>query len=82
MQPNGSDIEVFDEGFGMKNPFEDLGAPRLENPRGEPCSGVFACQERGCFEATTKARYLREVKVLTWVCPVGHINKIEGFNIE
>lgn len=65
----------------MHNPFEDLGRPRVENPRGEEVEGTFGCQEFGCYENVTVARYLPEVSVLTWECPAGHINKIEGFDI-
>ena len=65
----------------MKNPFEDLGKPRLENPQGEEVGGAFSCQEIGCYSTVTTARYLEEVEVLTWQCADGHINKIEGFKI-
>lgn len=66
----------------MRNPFEDLGKPRLENPQGEEVTGAFSCQERGCYEVARSARYLEEVKLLTWKCSDGHISKIEGFVIE
>lgn len=66
----------------MKNPFLDLKAPRLENPEGEECEGAFSCQERGCNKVAHEARYLREVKILTWKCDEGHISSIEGFEIE
>lgn len=65
----------------MRNPFDDLGKPKLENPRGELVEGAFSCQERGCYSTVTEARYLAEVKVLTWICKEEHINKIEGFTL-
>lgn len=65
----------------MRNPFEDLGKPRLENPEGEEVGGAFSCQERGCYSTVNTARYLEEVQVLTWKCEQDHINKIEGFQI-
>lgn len=65
----------------MRNPFEDLGKPRVEDPKGEEVTGAFACQERGCYNVVTTARYLEEAKILTWVCGEGHTCKIEGFNI-
>lgn len=66
----------------MRNPFDELGKPRLENPRGEEVEGAFSCQERGCYNVAHEARYLREVKTLTWICKDEHISKIEGFVIE
>lgn len=66
----------------MRNPFNDLGKPRLEQPQGEEVSGCFSCQERGCYNVVTTARYLEEVKVLTWKCKDGHISEIRDFIIE
>lgn len=66
----------------MRSPYDDLGKPRLDNPQGEECEGAFTCQEDGCDKVATEARYLREVQILTWLCPDGHLNKIEGFRIE
>lgn len=66
----------------MRNPFEEMGRPRLKEPEGEEVTGAFSCQERGCYSTVTTARYLEEVKVLTWKCSEGHISKIEGFVIE
>lgn len=65
----------------MRNPFEDLGKPRIENPQGEEVEGAFSCMEDGCYSTVGTARYLEEVKVLTWLCANDHINKIEGFKI-
>lgn len=65
----------------MRNPFEQLGEPRLENPRGEEVGGSFSCQERDCYSVTTSARYIEEAEILTWICSNEHTNKIEGFNI-
>lgn len=64
----------------MVNPFKELGKPKLDNPRGEEVGGAFSCQE--CYEVVHEARYLEEIKVLTWICPDGHISKIEDFHIE
>jgi hypothetical protein len=66
----------------MKNPFEDLGKKRLSDPEGEECEGAFSCQEKGCYDTVGEARYLREIKVLTWECNNGHINKIKDFVID
>lgn len=66
----------------MRNPFDDLGKARLDNPRGEEVEGAFSCQEYGCYSTVYEARYLEPVKILTWVCAEGHINKIEDFRIE
>ena len=66
----------------MTNPFAQLGKPKLDNPRGEEVGGAFSCQERGCWNVATEARYLREIEVLTWICEDEHISKIEGFKIE
>lgn len=63
----------------MRNPFEDLSVPRLENPEGEEVEGQFSCQERGCYEVAREARYLEELKILTWACKYGHVSKIEGY---
>ncbi len=66
----------------MRNPFEEIMQPRLDNPRGEEVEGSFSCQEAGCYGCAHEARYLHEVKILTWECPDGHINKIEGFKLD
>lgn len=66
----------------MRNPFEDLSAPRLDNPQGEEVEGQFSCQERGCYNVSKEARYLEEVKILTWICKDGHISKVEDFKID
>lgn len=66
----------------MRNPFKEMKRPTLAEPEGEECGGAFSCQERGCYDTVTEARYLREVKILTWICSNGHISKIEGFEIE
>ncbi len=67
----------------MKNPFEDLGVPRLEKPQGELVEGAFSCQEKGCYtNPVGEARYLREAQILTWICKDNHINRIEEFKIN
>lgn len=66
----------------FRNPFEILNRPRLENPQGEEVEGAFTCQERGCWDTVHTARYLEEVKLLTWKCSNGHYSKIEGFEID
>lgn len=65
----------------MHNPFEDLGKPRVDNPRGEEVTGAFSCQEDGCFHTAHTARYLEEVELLTWQCEDGHTSKIEEFTL-
>lgn len=66
----------------MRNPFEDLGKPKLENPQGEEVGGAFTCQVRDCWSTVSRARYLEEIKVLTWKCEEGHINQVEDFRID
>lgn len=63
----------------MRSPFLELRHEPLDNPQGEEVEGSFACQE--CHKTVGTARYLEEVKILTWLCPAGHTNKIEGFHI-
>lgn len=65
----------------MRNPFEALGQPKIENPQGEEVGGAFSCQERGCFEVANTARYIEEVKLLTWKPKCGHVNKIKDFDL-
>lgn len=65
----------------MRSPFLELRREPLDNPQGEEVSGAFSCQDRGCTSTVSTARYLQEVKILTWECANGHINKIEGFHI-
>lgn len=64
----------------MRNPFVEM-ADRHVELDWEEVEGSFACQERGCFKVSGKARYLEEEKLLTWKCSDEHINKIEGFHI-
>lgn len=66
----------------MRNPFDDLGKPRVEQPQGEEIEGTLFCQERGCHEVCTTGRYIKEASVLTWQCREGHISKMEGFRWE
>ncbi len=61
----------------MSNPFEALFEPRLENPQGEEVEGMFSCQTQGCYINVYEARYLKEVKILTWICPLDHISSAE-----
>lgn len=65
----------------MMNPFEQLGQPRITSPEGEEVSGSFSCQEVGCYNVETSARYIEEAKVLTWICKDEHISKIKDFDI-
>ena len=65
----------------MRNPYEDLFAPVLDNPKGEEVTGAFTCQEQDCWNTVKTARYLEELKVLTWKCSNGHINEIREFNL-
>ena len=66
----------------MRNPFAELGKPTVENPRGELIEGQFTCMEEGCWKVVKEARYITEVKLLTWVCPNEHVSKIEGMNLD
>lgn len=66
----------------MPNPFKDLGKPRPEDISWEEVGGAFSCQEYGCFKTVGEAKYSDSMQLLTWKCPDGHINKIEGFHIE
>jgi hypothetical protein len=59
----------------MPSPFDLIGKPVLENPKGEPVEGAFSCSE--CYSVVGDARYLDEVELLTWKCPEGHINSIK-----
>ena len=65
----------------MRNPYEELFKPELENPQGEDVEGAFSCQERDCFSTVGQAKYLEELRILTWICKENHLNKIEGFNL-
>ena len=65
----------------MINPFESIGLPDKENPKGELVEGQFTCQEEDCCKVCKEARYLTEAQVLTWICVDGHISKIEGFKL-
>lgn len=66
----------------MRNPFADLGKPSLtEEP--EEVEGGFSCQTARCYTSPVNtAKYIRKIKVLTWECPDGHINRIEDFEID
>lgn len=64
----------------FKHPFDSLGGPQLNNPQGEEVEGAFTCQT--CYDVVPTARYLLEVKLLTWKCNSGHVSKIEGFNLD
>lgn len=57
----------------MRSPFDDLGKKREPTPLGEEVSGAFSCQTDGCLKVVSTARYLTANKVLTWVCPDGHL---------
>lgn len=63
----------------MRNPFDDLGKPKVENPKGEEVEGTMFCQEQGCYEVATSGRYIAEASLLTWKCKAGHISKMEDF---
>ena len=64
----------------MRNPFEDLSQP--QELSFEEVGGAFTCQERGCWDTTTEAKYLNKEKVLTWICKNGHTSKIEDFDLN
>ena len=66
----------------MRNPFADLGKPRLaEQP--EEVEGSFSCQTARCYTSpVSEAKYIRQIKMLTWVCPDGHVNRIEDFDLD
>ena len=65
----------------MRNPFDTLGKPKIDNPQGEEVGGMFSCQEVDCYEASTTARYIEEASLLTWMPKCGHVNKIKDFVI-
>lgn len=63
----------------MRNPYKELFKPVLENPDGEPVTGAFTCQEDDCWSTVKDAKYIEEIKVLTWKCSKGHISKLEDY---
>ena len=63
------------------NVYRQIAQRELQNPKGNEVSGTFFCQEQGCDSATNEARYLPELKVLTWKPDCGHIGTIEGYTL-
>lgn len=61
----------------MNNPFESLGTTGPDEVEYEEVTGAFTCEE--CWTVVHTAKYIESVAVLTWICPCGHISKIEGF---
>lgn len=61
----------------MRNPYEALGKPKPSMIEFDEWGGVFACQEQGCYEAATIAKYIKKERILTWQCPDGHLSKME-----
>lgn len=60
----------------MRSPFDDLGKTRLNEPEGEIVTGAFTCSKKDCWAVATEARYLGEVKTVSWICPkCGTISK-------
>lgn len=53
--------------------------PQPPEPEYEIATGQFTCQERGCWECVREAKYIEEINTLTWICPEGHISRIENF---
>ena len=62
----------------MQNPFEGLGKPREDNTDYDEWGGSFECSAPRCRSTVEVAKYIKKVKVLTWVCGNGHVNKLEG----
>jgi hypothetical protein len=60
----------------MRSPFDELGMPKLQERTGEEITGAFSCQEDGCWDVQTTARYISEIKTVTWQCKFGHISKV------
>jgi hypothetical protein len=65
----------------FRNPFVDLGKPRLDAD-GEEVEGAFSCQVIGCYEVARDAKFYPTTKLLVWTCKDGHDSKIEGFEID
>lgn len=63
----------------MNNPYVKMQTPTIANPQGEEVSGTFFCQEKGCDGVAIEARYIPEVKVLTWKPNCEHVGVIEGY---
>lgn len=59
----------------MRSPFDDLGHTREPEPEGEEITGAFSCQHGDCLKVANVARYLTANKLVTWVCPDGHLCK-------
>lgn len=61
----------------MRSPFDDLGKTREPEPEGELVEdSALSCQEEGCHYVVTTGRYLSANKLLTWICPEGHLSKV------
>ena len=66
----------------MRNPFSEMaGGDLTEQVEWEEVGGAFSCNERGCYKTANEAKYSESKKLLTWVCPAGHTNRIEDFKL-
>jgi len=62
------------------SPFDSLGENiKAANAQWELWTGAFSCEEKDCFGVATEAKYFPKEKLLTWMCPEGHIGKIEDY---
>ena len=37
--------------------------------------GTFSCPENGCFETTIIGKFNERERIITWVCPNGHLGR-------
>jgi hypothetical protein len=64
----------------FKDPFEQLGKKKLSNEF-EDVEGTLMCEATGCYKVSFIGRYNEAKKFLTWRCPDGHDNSIDGIEL-
>lgn len=60
----------------MINPKSFISGSSNERPdESVEIEGSYSCPEQGCYKVTYLARFNERERVLTWVCPNGHLGR-------
>lgn len=68
----------------MPNPFKELKRQFLlqqfDEQGWEEVDGPMQCQDRECRAVAAAGKYSKELKLVTWMCPNGHVSKMENYD--
>jgi hypothetical protein len=66
----------------LLNPYKELfGESEVEDGDYEEVGGAMACQRPSCQQVAVEGKYYYMDKVLTYTCPDGHQNVLDGINL-